>query len=74
MKKIMLSVTVAAFALVPALQADDAKAGNKDKAACADKAKASCAEKAACCPSKASASKKVVRKQDVKGATLLVQR
>lgn len=71
MKKIILSVTVAAFALMPALQAGEGKACDKDKAACADKAKASCTEKAACCPS---ASKKVVKKQDVKGATLLVQR
>ena len=73
MKKIILSVTVAAFALVPALQADDAKACNKDKAACADKAKAGCAEKAACCAGKTSAARKVA-KTDVKGATLLVQR
>lgn len=73
MKKIILSMTVAAFALVPALQAGEGKACNKDKAACADKAKASCAAKAACCPTKAGISKKLA-KADLKGATLLVQR
>ena len=51
MKKIILSLTLCAFAVVPALQAGDAaKPCDQSKAACAESAKAACAEtaKAAC--------------------------
>ena len=66
MKKLVLCSTLAAFALIPALRADDAKACDQAKSGCcADKAKAT-----ACC------SKTAVKKADAtaKGATLLVQR
>jgi hypothetical protein len=51
MKKLLLSLTLCAFAFVPALQAGDAaKPCDQAKAACAESAKAACAEtaKAAC--------------------------
>lgn len=85
MKKLIICLTVAAFALVPALQAGEECA--KNKAACADKAKgtscsdkakgASCSEEAksgcASACAKSVALKKAV-KAGTKGATLLVQR
>ena len=74
MKKLILSLTVAAFALVPALQA-----GENCAKACADKAKgASCSEqaKSSCCASACakSAALKKAAKPGSKGAMLLVQR
>ena len=68
MKKLVVCLTLAAFAFIPALQAGDAKTCDSAKSAC-------CAEKAkaagdSCC------AKKLVKKVDAtaKGATLLVQR
>ena len=66
MKKLVLCLALTAFALVPALRADDAKTCDQAKSACCgDKAKA-----ASCC------SKSIAKKADAtsKGATLLVQR
>ena len=65
MKKLVLALTIVAFAV--AVQAGEGKACCKDKAACADKDKAACAsqDKAACaskamsgCPAKSGASAK----------------
>ena len=68
MKKLVLCSTLAAFALIPALQAGEAKTCDQAKSAC-------CSEKTkaagdSCC------AKKVAKKTDAtsKGATLLVQR
>ena len=64
MKKIILTLTIVAFAV--AVQAGEGQGCCKSKAACADKDKAACAEKAkAGCPAKAGchkaeAAKKVV--------------
>ena len=72
MKKLTLSLTVAAFALVPALQA-----GENCAKACADKAKgASCSEqaKSSCATACAkSVAMKKAAKAGSKGAILLVQ-
>jgi hypothetical protein len=48
MKKLVLSLTVAAFALGSVLQAGEGQQGDQDKAACCEKQKAACADKAAC--------------------------
>jgi hypothetical protein len=65
MKKIILTLTIVAFAV--AVQAAEGQGCCKSKAACTDKDKAACAEKAkvgcpakAGCPFKAEAAKKVV--------------
>jgi len=48
MKKLVLSLTVAAFALGSVLQAGEGQTPDQDKAACCEKQKACCAQKAAC--------------------------
>ena len=73
MKRLILSLTVAAFALVPALQAgEDCAKSCADKAkgaSCSDQAKSSCAS--ACAKS---AALKKAAKPGSKGAILLVQK
>jgi hypothetical protein len=74
MKKLLVCLTVAAFACVSAVQAGEAK--SCDKAACADQAKAKASECASACAtacSGAKVAKKNVR-HSVKGATLLVMK
>jgi hypothetical protein len=69
MKKLTVCLTLAAFALIPALQAGEAKTCDQAKSACcADKAKTAGGD--SCC------AKKLVAKPDAtaKGATLLVKR
>lgn len=70
MKKLVVCLALSAFAVIPALQADDsskAPAATKTAACCTDKA----ASGAACC-SKSTTAKKADATS--KGATLLVQR
>lgn len=70
MKKLVVSLTLAAFAFIPALQADDAKSCDSAKGSCCSE-KAKAASTGACC------SKKVaLKKADAtsKGAAQLVQR
>jgi len=70
MKKLVVCLTLAAFAFIPALQAGDAKTCDSAKSACcADKAKTAGGD--SCC-----AKKLALKKSDAtaKGATLLVQR
>ncbi len=72
MKKVIVSLTLAGFAFIPALQAGDAKTCDSAKSACcADKAKTAAA--GSCCAAKKLA---MIKKADPtsKGATLLVQR
>lgn len=72
MKKLIVSLTLAAFAFIPALQAGDAKTCDGAKSACcADKAKTASSD--GCCLAKKLA---MIKKSDPtsKGATLLVQR
>lgn len=59
MKKIVLALTVAAFAFASSLMAADKPCNAKDKAACKDKDKAACcsADKKDCCKDKSSCSK-----------------
>ena len=66
MKKVILSLTLVAFALAPLAQAGEAKKADKD---CAGKDKVACTEKSPCCA-------KTVKKLDmsVKGAELLVRK
>ncbi len=77
MKKLMLCLVVAAFAMASALHAGDAKTSNKTKAASpasakvssSDKDKAACSTKSGCCCDKEkSAQTKIVRSP--KGADL----
>ena len=77
MKKVIVCLTFAVFALMPALQAGEGKTGDKNKAACSE-AKSTCsAEKSACSAQAASASKsaccakKQTASKSVKGATRL---
>lgn len=72
MKKLIVCLALAALALVPAMQAGEAKTCDAAKSACADKAKVACAgeAKAACC-AKATTAKKHT---ETKGAALLVKR
>lgn len=75
MKKYIVMLTIAAFAV--AAQAGDKACAGKDKAACAGKAKAACSEKAnsACadqakaggCCAKAATAKKVVQSPKAAG-------
>ena len=67
MKKLIACLTLAAFALTPALQAGDGKTCDKAKTCSAEKAKACSAEKASCC-----SSAKKLSNSDTKGATLLM--
>jgi hypothetical protein len=68
MKKLIVCLTLAAFAFIPALQAGDAKTCDGAKTACcSEKAKT---EGASCCAKKLAMKKANM----VKGATLLVQR
>jgi len=70
MKKLTLCLTLAAFAFIPALKADEAKTCDAAKSACcADKAKAS---GETCCAKRQA----MIKKSDAtsKGATLLVAR
>jgi hypothetical protein len=70
MKKLILALTLVAFALMPAAQAGESKSSAKNKAACSDKTKAdcsaktvsvsSCGEKSACCAKEKTAQKKVL--------------
>ena len=73
MKKLVLCLTLAAFASAPALIADDSKTCDQAKGAscCSEKAKAT-ASTGACCSAKKVASKRADATS--KGATLLVQR
>jgi len=66
MKKLVVCLTLAAFAFIPALQAGDSKTCDQTKSACCEKAKAA---GDSCCAKK-------VAKSDAtsKGATLLVRR
>jgi len=75
MKKLLVCLTVAAFACVSAVQAGEGKACDQSKAACAEvaKAKSSCASACATACSGAKVAKKKVD-LSVKGATLLVMR
>jgi len=66
MKKLIFCLTLTAFAMVPALRADDAKTCDKAKSACCSEAKG-----ASCCAKTTTARKADV---NVKGATLLVSR
>ena len=64
MNKLILSLTVAAFAFVPALQAGEGKDCDKAKAACAEQAKLAakeCCSSQSACAAKAAFSKKIVR-------------
>ena len=67
MKKLIICLTLAAFAFIPASQAGEKTCDGAKSACCSDKAKAA---GDSCC------AKKVAMKQAnmVKGATLLVQR
>jgi len=67
MKKLIVCLTLAAFALIPALQAGDAKTCDAKSACCSEKAKAASGD--SCCAKK-------IAKSDAtaKGATLLVRR
>ena len=70
MKNLTLCLTLAAFAFIPALQADEAKTCDGAKSACcADKAKAS---GGTCCAKREA----MIKKSDptAKGASLLVKR
>jgi hypothetical protein len=71
MKKLALSLTLVAFAMVPALQAGDAKAA-KDSKDCKD-AKATPSACSACC-SKETTLKKGFNPAESKGAMQLVKR
>jgi hypothetical protein len=74
MKKLMLSLTLVAFALAPALQAGEGKESTKNKSACCAEAKSDCAS---ACATACSAKKTTVTKKvdhSLKGATLLVQK
>jgi uncharacterized lipoprotein NlpE involved in copper resistance len=72
MKKLTLSLTLVALALVPALQAGEGKETAKNKSACCAEAKSDCASACAtaCTAKKATVTKKV--DHSLKGATLLV--
>ena len=69
MKKLIVCLTLAAFAFIPALQAGDAKTCDAKSSCCSEKAKT--ASTGACCSGKVA-----LKKADAtsKGATLLVQR
>ena len=73
MKKLTLSLTLVALALVPALQAGEGKETAKNKSSCCTEAKSDCAS--ACATACSSAKKATVAKKvdhSLKGATLLV--
>jgi hypothetical protein len=71
MKKLALSLTLVAFAMVPALQAGDAKAASsKDSKDCKDAKASACS---ACC-SKETTLKKGFNPAESKGAMQLVKR
>jgi hypothetical protein len=83
MKKTIVCLILAAFALVTAAQADDSKASAANKAATAEKAKASAqkpapAEKGECCEKGGCSSKETLTKKAVKpvekGATFLAKK
>lgn len=80
MKKLIVCLTLAAFAFTPALQAGEGKAGDKSKAACSEAKSACSAEKSGCSAQTASAgksaccAKKQTASNTVKGATLLAMR
>jgi hypothetical protein len=68
MKKLIVCLTLAAFALIPASQAGDAKTCDSAKSAC-------CSEKAKTAGDTCCAKKVAMKKANTtKGATLLVQR
>jgi hypothetical protein len=69
MKKLALILTLVAFAMVPALRADDAKAA-KDSKDCKDAKASACS---ACC-AKEAALKKGFNPSESKGAMQLVKR
>ncbi len=69
MKKLALSLTLVAFAMVPALQAGDAKAA-KDSKDCKDAKASACS---ACC-AKETTMKKSFNPSENKGAMQLVKR
>ena len=71
MKRLIVCLTLAAIALVPAVQAGEKT--DKTKAVSTAKAKDSCAEKTACCE-KDAVTKNKVNPFAVKGATLLAKR
>jgi hypothetical protein len=76
MRKLIVCLSLAAFALVSAAQAGE---GEKAKAACTEQTKAACAEQAkscaasSCCAKEAKVAKKM-KAPAPKGAMLLVQR
>ena len=74
MKKLLVYLTVAAFATISSLQAGDCC--SKDKAACSTEAKTACSAKTAAKSSSCSTGKVAKKNVDpsVKGATLLVRR
>ena len=73
MKKILVCLTLAAFAAMTSLQAGETS--TKDKAACTDQAKSCCRGSKTASAKSCSAAGKVAKKNnDQKGATLLVQR
>lgn len=77
MKRIIVCLTLAALALVPAVQAGEKT--DKNKTVSTAKAKDSCAEKTACsekmsCCEKDSVTKNKVNPFTVKGAALLAKR
>ena len=73
MKKLLVCLTLAAFATMTSLQAGEQC--TKDKTACSEQTQSCCGASKTASTAKCSASKKVAKKHvDVKGATLLVQR
>ena len=72
MKRLIVCLTLAAFALVPALQAGEKTEKTAATSATKAKATASCSEKSACCEKDTVTKKRV--DPSVKGGALLAKR
>ena len=70
MKKLIVCLMLAAFAMVSTAQAGEKT--EKTKATCSEEVKASCSTQTACC-AKASSAKTAKLRHSMKGATLLAR-